>query len=132
MVLASASMAARRLFTVVRAPRARTGWSLVVGVTVAAVCVSPSMGADFGSMLAVVLAFGLLSLLVSGVRLRLWHLLVLGLGGALAVLAVSFLGWLRPPEGRTPLGRCIAELLSGELLGATVRPLARDSAMTTG
>src|SRR5690625_7170855 len=75
------------------------------------------MGADFGSMLAVVLAFGLLSLLVSGVRLRLWHLLVLGLGGALAVLAVSFLDWLRPPEDRTHLGRFIDELLSGELLG---------------
>lgn len=132
MVLASALMAVLCLFTVVRTPRARTVWTLVVGVTVAAVCVSPSMGADFGSMLAVVLAFGLLSLLVSGVRLRLWHLLVLGLGGALAVLAVSFLDWLRPPEDRTHLGRFIDELLSGELLGVIVRKLAQNIAMTTG
>src|SRR5690625_5134601 len=51
MVLASALMAVLCLFTVVRTPRARTVWTLVVGVTVAAVCVSPSMGADFGSML---------------------------------------------------------------------------------
>src|SRR5690625_3434557 len=132
MVLASALMAVLCLFTVVRTPRARTVWSLVIGAIVAVVCVSPSMGADFGSMLAVVLAFGLLALLVSGVRLRMWHVLALGIGGGLTVLAVSFLDWLRPPEDRTHLGRFIDELLSGELLGDIVRKLAQNTAMTTG
>src|SRR5699024_301627 len=60
------------LFSVVRTPRARVVWTLVVGVGVATVCVAPSMGADFGSMLATIPAFGLLALLVSGIRPRLW------------------------------------------------------------
>src|SRR5699024_11687705 len=75
-----------------------------------------SIGADFGSMLATIPTFGLLALLVSGIRPRPWHVLVLGAGGAAAVLAVSFLDWLRPAEDRTHLGRFIDELLSGELI----------------
>ena len=132
MVLASALMAMLCLFTVVRTPRARTVWTLVVGGIVSVVCVAPSMGADFGSMLATVPAFGLLALLVSGIRLRLWHVLALGVGGGLTVLGVSFLDWLRPPEDRTHLGRFIDELLSGELVGVVVRKLAQNIAMTTG
>jgi len=53
-------------------------------------------------------------------------------GGAAAVLGVSFLDWLRPPEQRTHLGRFIDELLSGELLDVIVRKLAQNIAMTVG
>ncbi|MGO2720382.1 MAG: hypothetical protein ACTIAR_08725, partial [Brachybacterium tyrofermentans] len=49
-----------------------------------------------------------------------------------AVLGVSFLDWLRPPEDRTHLGRFIDELLSGELLSVITRKLAQNIAMTTG
>ena len=132
MVLAASLMALLCLFSVVRTPRARVVWTLVVGVGVATVCVAPSMGADFGSMLATIPAFGLLALLVSGIRPRLWHLLALGAGGAIAVLGVSFLDWLRPPEDRTHLGRFIDELLSGELIAVIVRKLSQNIAMTTG
>jgi len=132
MVLAAVLMALLCLFAVVRTPRARVVWTVVVGALVAIVCVAPSMGADFGSMLATILAFGLLALLVSGTRPRLWHLLALGAGGAVAVLGVSFLDWLRPPEDRTHLGRFIDELLSGELVSVVVRKLAQNIAMATG
>ncbi|WP_157975698.1 hypothetical protein [Brachybacterium sp. YJGR34] len=132
MVLAASLMALLCLFTVVRTPRGRVLWTLVVGGIVAVVCVLPSMGADFGSMLATIPAFGLLALLVSGIRLRLWHVLALGAGGAIAVLGVSLLDWLRPAEDRTHLGRFIDELLSGELLSVVVRKLAQNVAMTTG
>ncbi|WP_245851136.1 hypothetical protein [Brachybacterium vulturis] len=132
MVLAASLMALLCLFTVVRTARARTVWTVVVGGLVALVCVAPSMGADFGSMLATVPTFGLLALLVSGIRPRLWHLLALGVGGAVAVLGVSFLDWLRPAEERTHLGRFIDELLSGELLDVVIRKLAQNVAMTTG
>ena len=132
MVLAAAMMALLCLFTVLATARARTLWTLVVGGLVAAVCVAPSMGADFGSMLATVPAFGLLALLVSGIRLRLWHVLALGAGGGAAVLGVSFVDWLRPAEDRTHLGRFIDELLSGELLTVIIRKLAQNVAMTTG
>lgn len=132
MVLAASLMALLCLFAVVRTARARVVWTVLVGGAVAAVCVAPSMGADFGSMLATIPTFGLLALLVSGVRLRLWHVLALGAGGAATVLGVSFLDWLRPAEKRTHLGRFIDELLSGELLTVIVRKLAQNIAMTTG
>lgn len=76
--------------------------------------------------------FGLLALLVSRIRVRLWHLLLLGVGGAVAVLGVSFLDWLRPAEDRTHLGRFIDELLSGELLAVIIRKLSQNVAMVTG
>ena len=132
MVLAAALMALLCLFAAVRTPRARVVWTLVVGAIVAAVCVAPSMGADFGSMLATIPAFGLLALLVSGIRPRIWHVLALCVAGAVAVLGVSFLDWLRPPEQRTHLGRFIDELLGGDLISVIVRKLAQNIAMTTG
>lgn len=132
MVLAAALMALLCLFAVVRTPRARVLWTVGVGLAVAVVCVAPSMGADFGSGLATIPAFGLLALMVSGIRLRVWHVLALGAGGAAAVLGVSFLDWLRPPEDRTHLGRFIDELLSGELVAVVVRKLAQNIAMATG
>ena len=132
MVLAAALMALLCLFTVMRTPRARVLWTVAVGALVAIVCVAPSMGADFGSMLATIPTFGLLALLVSGIRPRLWHVLALGAAGAVTVLAVSFLDWLRPAEDRTHLGRFIDELLSGELLSVIIRKLAQNIAMTTG
>lgn len=132
LVLAAALMALLCLFAVVRAPRARAAWTVAVGGVVAVVCVAPSMGADFGSMLATIPAFGLLALLVSGIRPRPWHLLALGAGGAAAVLGVSFLDWLRPPEQRTHLGRFVDELLSGNLASVVLRKLAQNMAMTTG
>lgn len=132
LVLAASLMALLCLFTVVRTARARMLWTLGVGVVVAIVCVAPSMGADFGSMVTTVPVFGLLALLVSRIRIRLWHLLLLGMGGAVAVLGVSFLDWLRPAEQRTHLGRFIDELLSGELLAVIVRKLSQNVAMVTG
>lgn len=68
MVLAAALMALLCLFAIVRTPRARVLWTVAVGALVAIVCVAPSMGADFGSMLATIPTFGLLALLVSGIR----------------------------------------------------------------
>lgn len=132
LVLAGSLMALLCLFARVRSPRGRVVWSLGVGAVVAGVCVAPTMGADFGSMLVTVPTFGLLALLVSGVRPRLWHVLALGLGGAAAVLGVSFLDWLRPPAQRTHLGRFIDDLLNGDLLGVVTRKAAQNLDMTLG
>src|SRR5699024_8093857 len=131
MVLAATLMALLCLFAVVRTPRARTVWAVVIGALVAIVCVAASMGADFGSMLATIPTFWLLGRLVSGVRPRPGHVVALGAGGAAAVLAVAFLDWLRPAADRTRLGRFIDELLSGELISVVVRKLAQNVAMTT-
>lgn len=132
MVLAASLMALCCLFTVVTSPRARVTATLVSGSAVAAVCVAPSMGADFGSMLVTLPIFGLLALLVAGIRLRVWHVLALGIGGVVVVLGVSYLDWLRPPADRTHLGRFIEDLISGNLLTVIVRKLSQNIGMATG
>lgn len=130
LVLGASVLALLCLFSRVRRPRSRVIWTLAVGAVIALVCVAPTMGADFGSMLVAVPTFGLLALLVSGVRPRLWHVLALGGGGAAAVLAVSFLDWLRPAEQRTHLGRFIDDLLSGDLLAVIVRKGVQNLGMS--
>ncbi|UYG17857.1 hypothetical protein BRM3_05390 [Brachybacterium huguangmaarense] len=132
MVLAGALLALLALFSRLSSRRARVLAAVLVGLAVAGVCVAPSMGADFGSMLVTVPTFGILALAVSGIRVRVWHVLVLGVGGVAAVMAVSFLDWLRPPEQRTHLGRFIDDLLSGELVSVVVRKLAQNIDMVLG
>ena len=132
LVLAATMMALLCLFLHVHRPVLRVIATVLVGGTVAAVCLAPSMGADFGSGLATIPAFGLLALLVSGVRLRVWHVLALGAGGVGVVLGVSVLDWLRPPQQRTHLGQFIDELLDGDLLAVIVRKLAQNVQMLTG
>jgi hypothetical protein len=108
------------------ASRYRVLATIATGLVVAGVCVAPSMGADFGSMLVCVPTFGLLALLVSGIRPRLWHVFALGGGGVVAVLGVSFLDWLRPAAERTHLGRFIDDLISGDLVTVVVRKLSQN------
>lgn len=130
LVLAGSLVALLCLFTRVRTPRARMLWTLGAGIVVAVVSVTPSLGADFGSVIVTVPTFGLLTLLVSGRRVRLWHVLGLGVAAAALVLGVSFLDWLRPAEERSHLGRFIDELLSGELVSVVVRKLAQNIGMS--
>lgn len=131
-VLAGALLALLALLSRLRSRAARVAATIAVGLVVAGVCVAPSMGADFGSMLVAVPTFGILALAVSGIRVRAWHVLALGAGGAAAVMAVSYLDWLRPPEQRTHLGRFIDAIASGELVQVVVRKLAQNVAMLTG
>ncbi|MCS6712042.1 hypothetical protein JSY14_08420 [Brachybacterium sp. EF45031] len=132
MVLAAALIALLCLVVQGASRRVRVLATLLTGAVVAGVAVAPSMGADFGSMLVTVPTFGLLALMLSGLRVRAWHVLGLGFGGAALVLAVSFLDWLRPPEARTHLGRFIDDLLGGRLLTVVVRKLAQNLGMTVG
>ncbi|GAB2541065.1 hypothetical protein [Brachybacterium huguangmaarense] len=131
-VLAASLLALLALFTVLRSRRARVVATVIAGGAVAAVCVAPTMGADFGSMLVTVPTFGLLALLVSGIRVRAWHVAALVVGGGAAVMGVSLLDWLRPPEQRTHLGRFIDDVLSGRMLDVITRKLAQNVDMLTG
>ncbi|MDO5661587.1 MAG: hypothetical protein Q4G40_02730 [Brachybacterium sp.] len=132
MVLAGTMMALLAAFTARRGRRARTLLTLGVGVVVVGISVAPGMGADFGSMLLGLPAYGLLALLVSGIRPKLWHVLALGAGALAAVLAVSFADWLRPPQQRTHLGRFIDELLSGRLLDVVLPKISQNLGMLIG
>nr|WP_246482965.1 hypothetical protein [Brachybacterium halotolerans] len=129
MVLAGTLAALGCLFTRLRTPRARVIATVATGVVVSAACVAPSMGADFGSMLVCVPTFGLLALLVSGIPLRWWHVLGLYAAGAVAVVGVSVLDWLRPPASRSHLGRFIDDVLSGGLGTVVLRKLGQNLQM---
>lgn len=131
-VFAGSLLALLALFSRVTRARDRVLATVAVGVVVAGVCVAPSMGADFGSMLVAVPTFGILAPLVSGIRPTVWHVLALGAGSVIAVLAVSVADWLRPPEQRSHLGRFIDDVLSGELVTVVVRKLAQNIGMVTG
>ena len=128
-VLAGTLIATLGLCTLLRTRCARVLLVLAIGAVVATICVLPTMGADFGSMLGTVPTIGLLALLISGVRPKLWHLAALGLGGAAVVMGVAFLDWLRPPEQRSHLGRFIDDILSGQLFAVISRKLAQNISM---
>ena len=128
-VLAGSLLALLAVLSRLRTRRAHLAATIVTGLVVAGICVAPSMGADFGSMLVTVPTFGILALLVSGIRVRPWHVLALGAGGTALVMGISLLDWLRPPEQRSHLGRFIDAILTGELASVVSRKLAQNVGM---
>ena len=129
LVLGAVLMGLLCLFATVASRRARVLITLAAGIIVAGVCVAPSMGADFGSMLVTLPTFGLMALLLSGRRVAPWQIATLGAAAVAVVLAVSVLDWLRPPQQRTHLGRFIDDLLGGELTTVVIRKLAQNLSM---
>ncbi|WP_152351470.1 hypothetical protein [Brachybacterium subflavum] len=97
-------------------PRSRVLAVIGIGAVVMGVSAAPTMGADFGGVLVLVPTLGLLALMLSGIRVRWWHVLAVGGAAVIAVGGVSVLDWLRPPSQRTHLGRFVDQVLSGELL----------------
>lgn len=89
----------------------------------------PSMGSDFGGVLALTPAVLWLLLALSGRRITaLWLLLVVGAGVAV-VAAVSVLDWARGPDARSHLGDFVQRILDGDA-GAVVARKAVASAAT--
>lgn len=84
-----------------------------VGLVVVAAEGAPTFGADLGGILALVPAFGLLGVLVSGRRISWRKVVVLALAAAAAAFAVGFADSLRPPEAQTHIGRFFARLMDG-------------------
>lgn len=93
------------------APTARRpalGLVAVVLVGVVVVDGHPSLGSDVGGVLALVPAFAVVGLTLSGARIGLRRGLVIG-GGTVAVLALfAAVDLARSPESRTHLGRLVA------------------------
>ena len=95
---------------------AATGRALVaaaVGVLSVVVVGAPPWGSDVGGVLALVPAFVLLVLRLSGRRVTLARLLGAGVAGALVVAAFAFADWSRPASDRTHLGRFVQDVLDG-------------------
>lgn len=88
--------------------------TLVVGVVVTGLIGAPSLGRDFGGVLAAVPGFLLLAMLLAGIRVTVVRLVaVLGVA-VLAVGTVAVLDWRQPPAERSHLGRFVAQLVDGQ------------------
>lgn len=87
---------------------------VAVGLGTGAVMGWPSLGRDFGGVLAALPGFLLLALLMARLRVTIVRLGAILAAGVLAVATVATLDWLRPPAQRTHLGRFVEQLLTGE------------------
>lgn len=104
-----------------RAGRKKLALGIVVVIGAFAVAVDglPAWGSDFGGVLAMVPAFAMLGLMVTGRRVSVLKLAVFGVGGAVLVLFISFLN--SRSENPTHLGRFWQDLMDGEAWGIVTR-----------
>lgn len=86
---------------------------LVAAVAVVTVDGAPGLGSDFGGVLALVPAFALFALVLLRLRLSPARLGLAVLAGAVVVVGIAALDYLRPATDRTHLGRFIEQLLDG-------------------
>lgn len=95
-----------------------------IGLVITVVDGAPGLGSDFGGPPALIIAFTMLALAVSGRRVS-WRA-VLVVTGVVVVVAAGFLvlDWSRPPGERTHLGRFLATALDGGLWEVVHRKLA--------
>ncbi|HET9301626.1 MAG TPA: hypothetical protein VFO20_02520 [Propionibacteriaceae bacterium] len=81
----------------------------------------PSMGSDFGGVIALTPAVLWLMLALSGVKIT-WPKLLAIAGSAVLVIAViSVLDWFRGPDRRTHLGNFVQRILDGDALDVISR-----------
>jgi len=110
----------------VRAGRRRQAVVAVVALGAILVVVdgAPMWGADFGGPPAIILAFAMFAVAVSGRRVS-WRLvLTVGAIGVAVVLGFAFLDWMRPASDRTHLGRFLDTVLEGGLWDVVWRKLS--------
>ncbi len=81
----------------------------------------PSMGSDFGGVIALTPAVLWLMLALSGVRITWLKLLAIGGSAVLAVAVISVLDWFRGPDRRTHLGNFVQRVLDGDALDVISR-----------
>ena len=81
----------------------------------------PSMGSDFGGVIALTPAVLWLMLALSGVKITWPKLLAIAGLAVLAVGLISVLDWLRGPDRRTHLGNFVQRILDGDALDVISR-----------
>ena len=81
----------------------------------------PSMGSDFGGVVALTPAVLWLMLALSGVRMTWLKVLAIGGSAVLAVAVISILDWRRGPDRRTHLGNFVQRILDGDALDVISR-----------
>ncbi|MFI7615501.1 hypothetical protein ACIBP6_30170 [Nonomuraea terrae] len=92
----------------------------------------PSWGADFGGVPAFVVGLAVFLILLSGRRVSLLRLLLVGLAGAVLVGALSVFDWLRPDDQRTHLGNFVQQIIDGQALTVVGRKFSAMIGVTVG
>ncbi|MCA1822980.1 MAG: hypothetical protein LC640_01675, partial [Frankia sp.] len=93
----------------------RTRMVIVAAVGAIAVAIdgAPAWGSDFGGVVALVPGFGVLTMLVGGVRVTWRRVAALAAAAVVAVAGFAVMDYLRPPAARTHVGRFVAQLRDG-------------------
>jgi hypothetical protein len=81
----------------------------------------PSMGSDFGGVIALTPAVLWLMLALSGIKITWPKLLAIGGAAVLAVALISVLDWRRGPDRRTHLGNFVQRIIDGDALDVISR-----------
>ena len=81
----------------------------------------PTMGTDFGGVIALTPPVVGLLLVLSGVRLTWTRLVVVGGSAVVAVAAISVLDWSRGPDRRSHLGNFVQRVLDGDAVDVVSR-----------
>lgn len=81
----------------------------------------PSMGTDFGGVIALTPPVLWLLLTLAGVRLTWPRLLAVGGSAVVAIAAISFLDWLRGPDARSHLGNFVQRVIDGDAVDVVFR-----------
>ncbi|SEG77158.1 hypothetical protein SAMN05444920_104454 [Nonomuraea solani] len=92
----------------------------------------PAWGADFGGVPAFVIGLAVFLILLSGRRVSLLRLLLVGLAGAGLVGALSVFDWLRPDDQRTHLGNFVQQIIDGQALTVIARKFGAMIGVTVG
>ncbi|MFI7636959.1 hypothetical protein [Nonomuraea sp. NPDC049400] len=92
----------------------------------------PSWGADFGGVPAFVIGLAVFLILLSGKRVSLLRLLIVGLVGALLVGTLSVVDWLRPDAQRTHLGNFVQQIIDGQAWTVVGRKFGAMIGVTIG
>ncbi|WP_249522837.1 hypothetical protein [Modestobacter marinus] len=87
---------------------------LVAGLGTVGVIGAPSLGRDFGGVLAAVPGFLVLGMLLGRIRVTVVRLVAVLAVAVLAVGTVAVLDWLGPADERSHLGRFVGQLLDGQ------------------
>jgi hypothetical protein len=81
----------------------------------------PSMGSDFGGVIALTPAVLWLMLALSEIKITWPRLIAIGAAAVLAVAVISVLDWRREPDRRSHLGNFVQRILDGDALGVISR-----------
>jgi hypothetical protein len=111
--LLCAAFAAARAGSPPRGRLAAIATAVALGLLAMAVDGAPTLGDDFGGLLALTVAVIVLGLLVSGARITWWRAVLAVLAAVAAAAAVALADYARPASAQTHLGRFVGDLLHG-------------------